>query len=160
MVMVKLHKKKPFSLKSVLASVHQYVSYLNTSKFFAGVIMIILNIGSKLVTVQFNKSTEDYIKYAVSRQLLIFAMAWMATRDIYVSLGLTAVFIVLADHLLNPESRVCIIPEKYRQIDAIMDVDGDGVVSKQELQNAIQILTREKQRQIKAAHENEMLRFF
>ena len=61
---------------------NSHIMYLNNSKFFAGVIMILLNIGSKFIVVQFSKSTEEYMKYSVSKQLLIFAMAWMGTRDI------------------------------------------------------------------------------
>jgi len=67
--------------------------YLNNSKFFAGVVMILLNVGSKFIQIQFSKSTEEYMKYSVSKQLLVFSMAWMGTRDIYTSLGLTAEFV-------------------------------------------------------------------
>ena len=35
----------------MLKSIMSYLSYLNNSKFFAGVLMIMLNIGSKYVTV-------------------------------------------------------------------------------------------------------------
>ena len=38
----------------------------------------------------------------VTKQLLVFSMAWMATRDIYTALVITAVFVVL---LPNREPR-------------------------------------------------------
>ena len=41
-----------------LSYVNQHVMYLNNSKFFAGVIMILLNISSKFITIQFSRSTE------------------------------------------------------------------------------------------------------
>ena len=63
--------------------VHNHIMFLNNSKFFAGVIMILLNIGSKFITIQFSKSTEEYLKMNVTKQLLVFSMAWMGTRDIY-----------------------------------------------------------------------------
>ena len=62
--------------------VHNHIMFLNNSKFFAGVIMILLNIGSKFITIQFSKSTEEYLKMNVTKQLLVFSMAWMGTRDI------------------------------------------------------------------------------
>ena len=34
---------------------HNHVLYLNNSKFFAGCIMILLNIGSKFITIQFSR---------------------------------------------------------------------------------------------------------
>jgi hypothetical protein len=43
------------------------------------------------------------MKWSISKQILIFAMAWMGTRDIYAALGLTAVFTILSDYLFNEE---------------------------------------------------------
>jgi hypothetical protein len=123
--------------------------YLNNSKFFAGVIMILLNIGSKFITIQFSKSTEEYMKYSVTKQLLVFAMAWMGTRDIYTALGLTAIFTILSDYLFNEESALCMVPHKYRVLHKIVDTDEDGVVSEPELAAAMAVLEkakREKQR--------------
>jgi len=132
-----------------LAYVNNHVMYLNNSKFFAGVIMILLNIGSKFITIQFSKSTEEYLKWTVSKQLLVFAMAWMGTRDIYAALGLTAVFTILSDYIFNEESDLCIVPQKYRVLHKLVDTNEDGVVTEPELAAAIAVLEkakREKQR--------------
>ena len=123
--------------------------HLNNSKFFAGIIMILLNVGSKFITIQFSKSTEEYMKYTLSKQLLVFAMAWMGTRDIYTALGLTAIFTILSEHLFNEESSMCIVPHKYRVLDKLVDTNDDEVVSEPELAAAIIVLEkakREKQR--------------
>jgi hypothetical protein len=42
---------------------------VNTNKFFIGLIMIILNIGSKYITVQTSKSMEEYMKLTISKQI-------------------------------------------------------------------------------------------
>ena len=84
---------------SILNYIHEHVLYLNNSKFFAGIIMILLNVGSKFISIQFSKSTEEYLKFSLSKQLLVFSMAWMGTRDIYTALGLTAVFVVFSLYL-------------------------------------------------------------
>ena len=84
--------------------VNHHIMYLNNSKFFAGIIMILLNVGSKFITIQFSKSTEEYMKMSICKEILVFAMAWMGTRDIYTALGLTAIFTILSDHLFNEES--------------------------------------------------------
>jgi hypothetical protein len=118
--------------------------FLNNSKFFAGVIMILLNIGSKFITIQFSKSTEEYLKMNVTKQLLVFAMAWMGTRDIYTALVLTAVFTILSDHLFNEESPYCCVPEKYRILAKLVDENKDGNVSEEEITNAIAILEKAK----------------
>ena len=129
--------------------INHHIMYLNNSKFFAGVIMILLNIGSKFITIQFSKSTEEYLKWTISKQLLVFAMAWMGTRDIYAALGLTAVFTILSEYLFNEDSSLCIVPQKYRVLEKLIDTNDDNVVSDVELSAAIAVLEkakREKQR--------------
>ena len=137
------------SFMNLFGYINHHVMYLNNSKFFAGIIMILLNVGSKFITIQFSKSTEEYMKYSLSKQILVFAMAWMGTRDIYAALGLTAVFTILSEHLFNEESTLCIVPHKYRVLDKLVDTNDDGAVSEPELAAAIVVLEkakREKQR--------------
>jgi len=124
--------------------VNNHIMFLNNSKFFAGVVMIMLNVGSKFIAIQFSKSTEEYLKANVTKQLLVFAMAWMGTRDIYTALVLTAVFTVLSDHLFNEESKFCVVPEKYRVLANLVDENKDGIVSDNEINNAIAILEKAK----------------
>jgi len=122
--------------------IHNHITFLNNSKFFAGVIMILLNIGSKFIAIQFSRSTEEYLKLNITKQILVFAMAWMGTRDIYTSLILTAVFTVLSDHLFNEESPYCIVPKKFRVLANIIDTNKDGIISEEEINNAINILEK------------------
>ena len=132
-----------------VAYMNHHIMYLNNSKFFAGIVMILLNVGSKFIQIQFSKSTEEYMKYSVSKQLLVFSMAWMGTRDIYTALGLTAVFTILSDHLFNEESSLCIVPHQYRVLHKLVDTNEDGIVSDVEIASAIAVLekaNREKQR--------------
>ena len=124
--------------------INNHIMFLNNSKFFAGVVMILLNIGSKFITIQFSKSTEEYLKMNISKQLLVFSMAWMGTRDIYTALVLTAVFTVLSDHLFNEESPYCCVPEKYRILSTLINTNGDNNVSEQEITNAIAVLEKAK----------------
>ena len=138
-------------LMNSIGYMNSHIMYLNNSKFFAGIIMILLNVGSKFIAIQFSKSTEEYMKYTVSKQLLVFSMAWMGTRDIYTSLGLTAVFTILSDHLFNEESNLCIVPYQYRILHKLVDTNNDGDVNETELSAAIAVLEkakREKQRHV------------
>ena len=93
----------------------KYAIYrLNNSLFFAGVVMIMLNIGSRYIELKLDPSTENFLKTALSKELLVFSVCWMGTRDLIIALVLTAVFVVLADYGLNANSKCCIMPEKYR----------------------------------------------
>ena len=139
--------------------VNHHVMYLNNSKFFAGVIMILLNVGSKFISIQFSKSTEEYMKYSISKQILVFAMAWMGTRDIYAALGLTAVFTILSEHLFNEESSMCIVPQQYRVLDKLIDTNSDGIVSEEETLAAIAVLERAKKNKQRAKQINAFSKF-
>jgi hypothetical protein len=100
---------------SPLSSVHSYVSELNNSAIFAGLVMLIMNVGSKYVQLNFSESTEEYLKHILKKEILVFAIAWMGTRNIYYSLIITACFIIIADHLTNEESEYCILPQHIRE---------------------------------------------
>lgn len=135
---------------SIFEIIHDNIMSLNNSKFFAGIIVILINIGGKFLSVQFSKSTEEYLKLNITKQILVFAMAWMGTRDIYTALVLVAVFTVLSEHLFNEESDYCIVPHDYRVLSKIIDKDGDGKITDTEINAAIQILDKaKKERRIK-----------
>jgi hypothetical protein len=133
----------------MISTILTYLSSLNNSKFFAGIVMILMNIGSKYITIELSKSQEQYLKNTVGRQLLIFAISWMGSRDILIALALTAVFVTLTDHLFNEDSKFCIIPQKYRNFESVLDLDKDNVVTDDELRKAREILEKAKKRELR-----------
>lgn len=138
---------------------NDHILYLNNSKFFAGIIMILLNVGSKFIAIQFSKSTEEYLKLTISKQILVFAMAWMGTRDIYTALGLTAVFTILSDHLFNEESHLCVVPHQYRVLHKLIDTNNDSEVSEVEIASAIAILEKAKKEKQRKAQKEAFSKF-
>lgn len=120
----------------------EILNTLNSSKYFTGIMMILLNIGSRFVEIRLSDSMEAFVKYNVARELLIFTMAWMGTRDIMVALVLTAVFTVLSNFLLNSNSKLCILPDKYKYIK--VDTNNDGNISDIEINRAIETLEKAK----------------
>jgi hypothetical protein len=122
---------------------------LNSSKFFSGLVMLLMNIGSKYVTIELSKTQSQYLRGSVARQMLIFAISWMGSRDIFKALALTAIFNVLTGHLFNEESQFCIVPRQYRTFEKILDKDGDGKVSEEEIENAKRILEKARQRDLR-----------
>jgi hypothetical protein len=136
--------------------IQQWINSLNTNKFFAGIIIILLNIGSKVINVQLSKSAEEYLKMNISQQILVFAMSWMGTRDIIASFILTFLFVIISQYLLNEESNYCIIPKKYHILPTLnLDTNNDGEVSEVELNNAISLLEKaKKKKEQQQTHKN------
>jgi hypothetical protein len=99
------------------------------------------------------------MKWSVSKQLLVFAMAWMGTRDIYTALGLTAVFTILSEYLFNEEHPLCIVPHKYRVLHRLVDTNEDGVVSEPELSAAIAVLEKSKREKQRKAQKEAFSKF-
>ena len=120
---------------------------LNNSKVFAGIMMILMNIGSKYITVKLSPSQEAYFRNNIAREMLIFVVCWMGTRDLIISIVLTASFYVLSQHLFNEESQYCVLPKKYREFHLLLDTNHDGVISQQEITDAVNILAKAKQQQ-------------
>ena len=122
----------------------EYLKALNNSKFFAGLVMIMLNIGSKYVTLQLSESQEDYVKYTLGRQVLVFAILWMGTRDIVISLLLTTLFIIFADYLFNDSSKFCIIPENCKPASK-KNNDSVKQITSKDINDAIETLKKARQ---------------
>ena len=131
----------------------ELIGRLNSSKYFTGIVMIMLNIGSRFVEIKLSDSMEQYIKYNIAREVLIFSMAWMGTRDIIVALLLTAAFVVLSDFLLNAKSNLCILPNKQKYLK--VDTNKDGIISDVEINSAIELLERAKKQ--KKTERNQTL---
>jgi hypothetical protein len=125
------------------------VNSLNSSTFFAGIMMICLNIGSRYIQLNLDESTESYIKYALTKEIMVFTISWMATRNIYMSLGLTAVFIVLADFIMNEKSRYCLLPKKFIQSRRMNELVDNKILSEKEINDALEVLEKAKVQKFK-----------
>jgi hypothetical protein len=125
------------------------INSLNSSTFFAGVMMICLNIGSRYIQLNLDESTESYIKYALTKEIMVFTISWMATRNIYMSLGLTAVFIVLADFIMNEKSRYCLLPKKFIQSRRMNELVDNKILSEKEINDAVEVLEKAKVQKFK-----------
>jgi len=132
-----MSKQKKSKKSKKFESFFDIINVLNDNKYFAGIIMLTMNIGSKYVMIELSKTQENYVKYSLGRQLVIFSILWIGTRDIFISLVLTAIFILLVDYIFNENSKYCIIPDKYKQI---QDIVGGEVVTQKEVNDAINVL--------------------
>lgn len=72
------------------------IDLLNNNKFFLGIALLLLNIGSRHLVDEFSTNPDEYDRNLVLRRLAIFAVCFVGTRDVVVSLVLTAAFVILA----------------------------------------------------------------
>lgn len=77
---------------------------LNTSTFFIGIMMLLLNTGSRYIVHELADTDEEYRKYILIRRLAVFAVCFVGTRDVVASLILTAAFVVLSTGLFHGKS--------------------------------------------------------
>jgi hypothetical protein len=72
------------------------IDFLNNNKFFLGIMLILLNLGSRYLVDEFNTTPEEYKRNIVLRRFAIFAVCFVGTKDVITSLLLTAGFIIIA----------------------------------------------------------------
>ena len=133
----------------MLDYIHSALRPINESKLLVGMMMIFLNVGSKYIDVGLSKSQEQALREGLAREMLIFAISFMGTRDIPTAIILTASFTVLSNIILNENSKYCIIPHKFKKIKEAIDTSGDGNISPEEEKNAIEILEKAKKQRLK-----------
>jgi hypothetical protein len=73
--------------------------------------MIFLNIGSRYITIELSKTQKEYLTNSILRQVLVFAVAFIGTRDLIIALVLTAVFTILVDGLFHEDSKISVLPK-------------------------------------------------
>jgi len=140
--MVKLVKY----FQNIFSSLDNTVQTLNKSKVFAGLMIITLNIASRFVTIKMSKTMQSYLKFTFSRYILIFAISWMGTRDIYIALTITLLFIILFEYLLDEESDFYVFSEEFKdyQKTKAEDEEDEKEVSDEDLKKAEKTIERAK----------------
>jgi hypothetical protein len=66
--------------------------------------MLVLNIGSRYITHEMSDSEAEYSQNILLRRFAIFAACFVGTRDVIVSILLTAGFVILASGFLRGKS--------------------------------------------------------
>jgi hypothetical protein len=143
---------------NLIFGAHNNLLSINNSKLFAGIMMLILNIGSKYITFSFSKTQEEFIKNTIAREILVFSIVWMATKDIYVSILMTAAFVILADYVFNENSRLCLLPDKFKNLKFAIDENSDGIITDEEIKKAEKLLETAKKQKNKLG-QLEMLSY-
>lgn len=80
------------------------IQFIETSPMFAGIMMLLLNIGSRYITHEYSDDDKEYQQNIILRRLAIFAVCFIGTRSLITSLILTAAFVVLSAGIFKGKS--------------------------------------------------------
>jgi hypothetical protein len=110
---------------------HEGIKFLNSNTLFVGLMMFVMNIASRFVNIKLSRSMEGYMKFSFSKDILVFAIAFIGTRDLYWALIITLIFILFMDYLFNEDSSLCCLPESFTShhialLDDAMNSSGKG----------------------------------
>jgi hypothetical protein len=117
---------------------------INTSKYMAGLMMILMNLGGRYISAEISDFQEEFFESPYVRRIFIFVVCFIATRDVKVSLILTLIFIVLVSGIFNENSKYCILPVK-KKVDKI---------TKEEYIYAQSVVNKYHQQQIQKMNSN------
>jgi len=145
-------KSKPVIQYSILNYLHNHVSTINNSKLFAGLMIIVLNIASKFVTIKLSKTMEAYLKYTFSSYIIVFAIAWMCTRDIYIALIITGIFMLCMDYFFNEESAFCCLPSNFTDYHVSL-INNKEDITPDEIKKAEEILEKARQKKTEKQYQ-------
>ena len=76
---------------------------LNVNKYFIGIIMILLNLGARFIIDELGDDIRELISDKLIRKIFIFCAIFMGTRDVFISLVLTIIFIIVINEFLVNE---------------------------------------------------------
>jgi len=122
------------------------INEFGNSKYFIGIMMIILNLGGRFIFNELGQNHERIFNNKITRRLLVFTVFFMATRDIIISIMLSIFFIVFFLELTHEKSPYCILPKDLMES---FDTNKDGVISADELRRAYETIQKANARQQK-----------
>tara|TARA_B110000211_G_scaffold73418_2_gene85343 strand:+ start:7632 stop:8006 length:375 start_codon:yes stop_codon:yes gene_type:complete len=111
---------------------------INSNKYIYAISMILMNMGARYIDIDLNEVHIKFLSSTLIRRILIFTIAFIATRDIIASLIITASFIIIVLNLFNSSSKYCILPAELKKY----DTNNDGKISPQEIKHAYHILKK------------------
>jgi hypothetical protein len=112
---------------------------IGSNKIVIGILMLFMNLCSRHIIRDLSTSFHTKLfssKFA--RRFSIFTILFIATRDVKISLILTAVFVIIFLNLLNENSDYCILPNSFKKL----DINKDGEISDEEIEHAYNVLKK------------------
>jgi hypothetical protein len=126
---------------------YSIIQSLNNSKFFAGILMILMNIGSKYISLELSETQDEFFSNIIIRRLMIFVVIFIATKDIIISLIITTCFVIMVSGLFNENSKFCLIKNNCKQT---------KIISKEQVERAKKVLRKYEQQEFQRKNTKDL----
>ena len=117
-------------MDQIITYLNKSTKTLNENKYFIGFAMILLNIGARFIIDELDDDLRKIISNKYIRRFFIFCSFFMETKDVFTSLILTIVFVIIINEFL--------VTEKDKKDEKKQE--GGASFNKQELDKTIQQL--------------------
>ena len=126
---------------------YSIIHSLNNSKFFAGILMILMNIGSKYISLELSETQDEFFSNIIIRRIMIFIVIFIATKDIIISLIITTCFVIMVSGLFNENSKFCLIKNNCKQT---------KVISKEQVERAKKVLKKYEEQEFQRKNTKDL----
>merc|ERR1712203_1011226 len=127
----------------IMINIINLLEIISSNKYFIGLSMLFMNLGSRYIEINLTKSQEIFLK-KIAKEIMIFTICFIGTRDILTSIIITSVFYICFNYILNENSNLCPLPTSYKKLNKTLDINNDNYISQEEINNAILILEKAK----------------
>ena len=107
--------------------------------------MILMNLGSKYVGLELSEFQDEFLSKKIIRRIIIFCIFFISTRDILISLVLTAIFIIFIGGIFNDNSKFSIIKKYNPQT---------KIISREDVRKAKKIISKYERQEMKRRNKN------
>jgi hypothetical protein len=81
---------------------------VNSNPYVIGLMMLLLNLGGRFLSLEITKDQEKFFSQPIVRRFFLFAVLFVATRNIVIAAGLAILVILLLGYLFNENSDLCL----------------------------------------------------
>jgi hypothetical protein len=88
---------------------------INNNKYFWGLTLLMLNLGSKYLSADLGTFQETILNSDLVKRFILFSLFFVATKDLLTSLALTLVFSFLVYGFLDENSALSFVPHPRKR---------------------------------------------
>ena len=92
---------------------------VNSNPYFIGLMMLLLNLGGRFLSLEISKDQEKVLSMPAVRRFFLFAILFVATRNVVIAGGLAILVILCLGYLFNENSDLCLWKSCIAKPDAI-----------------------------------------